>query len=118
MRTRNHPNSTKRGSTHTFIFTHAPIVNGTIKIGISMDATHVSPNDYRFVYWITKTKPTPNIEAIFVGHTHANVADFLKGVKSGEANDRNIDWSGSKHTTGTFYYSNYPVCFQEYKSTG
>ena len=121
MKYTDYPAAESRGSTHTFIFTHAPIVDATHNYlcGLhSEDYTHMSPNDYNFVYWITKSKPTPNVEAVFAGHTHDNKADYLKGILPGGADDGNIDWSTVSDPTGTFYYSSYPVSFQAPKSTG
>ena len=90
MKTRRKKNNIM-GSTHTFVFTHAPIVRGTIS---GRDATHISPHEYRFVDWVMNKKPEkrPNVEAVFCGHTHMNVWDYIKGLKGIYPDkDRDID---------------------------
>ncbi len=108
------------GSTHTFIFTHAPIVNGTIDIGGPMDATHKDGNDYAFVDWVMNIDPTqrPYVEAVFCGHTHTKAWDSIHGLYGKYPGyDRDIDWDGIS-TASYYYYTDDLLDMQMPKSTG
>ena len=110
------------GSTHTFIFTHAPIVCALKDSLIGpKDYTHVSPNDYWFVRWVMNPDPNvqrPNIEAVFCGHTHMPTFDVIHGVYDvNEPNDKAINWTSSGNNR------NYPfsadlLSLQTGKTTG
>ena len=109
------PNGTKP---RAFILTHAPVYSKhSAGIRGMEDFTHKSPNDYHFVFWITKSSPQPNIEAVFCGHIHNWKFTFGLDIKPGGTTDKNIqhdDVYDYKYAYSySYYFSNSMLQFEE-----
>lgn len=75
------------GKTHTFIFTHGPIVGhggGATHDSIVLDAPD-EDRDIPFVEWVNEDEMT--VEAVFCGHTHED--HLFYGVESTESSMNN-----------------------------